>query len=655
MRRIYILVMLLISAHCMQSTAQHQFYNRRMVSEELFAREGDADLYWKALLLAAANKHDEARALVAAIKTGTVDTIPADPKSGSVDAFFDMLLLAFISRDPQMLTTMGLFEQIGVRSHNAYLNDVRPQSFLQNLEALKIARTELNKFSLADCSPEQKMSYKVFSWTLNHLIEGEQFLFHEYRVNQMLGILIDLSQLFTLLHPLTCEEDADTYIQRLERVPVQLDQTIELLEYQKKIGIVLPAFGIEKVLRNIVKFTESDARENAWYVHFAQNIDQCGVDHKEKYLQRVYDVMTHRVYPAYTKLQTYYEKLLEEYAGINNGVWALPDGDAYYAYMLRRHTTTNLSADEIHEIGLHEVIRIQQEMRRIFVSLGMNDAEKMVGELMTSLAQEDRFYFPQTEQGKQQCMAEFNAIIERSRVTLKKLFDIIPSTPVTLYAVPKHEEDGIAVPYYLKPNVDGSRPGAFYVNLRDMRAIPMYGMESVTIHESEPGHHFQLALQQEMDIPILRKLREDTAYVEGWALYTERLAYEQDFYSTPYHQLGHLQWDLMRAVRLVVDTGIHYKRWTKQRAIEYMVKTVGMNPKLLESEVERYFVMPGQACSYKIGQLKILELRERTKKMRGDTFDIRDFHNVVLKVAAAPLMVLEEAVDEYIKSGVLNR
>jgi uncharacterized protein (DUF885 family) len=287
-------------------------------------------------------------------------------------------------------------------------------------------------------------------------------------------------------------------------------------------------------------------------------------------------------------------------------------------------------------------------MRKLLASEGLDDPKKEVGSIMQDLKKNPQFYYPNTDAGRAECLADFERILERSRKELAPLFGIKPSMGVTIQRVPVHEEAGSAGAYYCQPSIDGSRPGLFFANLRDMSEMPKYSMETLTIHEAEPGHHFQLALQNSMNIPVLRKLGPYNAFYEGWALYTEKLAYENNFYSSSFSQLGHLKDELMRAARLVIDTGLHHKRWTREQAIDYMEATTGMHRNAVTSEIDRYLVMPGQACSYKIGQLKILELRQRAKDMLGERFDIREFHDVILSLAAAPLAVLATVIDAYI-------
>ncbi len=624
-------------------------YRRAADSGKLFADKHNADLYWRALTEIAKNNRQEALKIVAAIKSDS----PYEGKEidfNDIDAFFDELFLVFVARDPQGLSNTSLFEAIGIRDHNAYLNDVSAQIRIQNFNERKLCVKLLERYAGNNLTYDQKVTYNIFSWMLNHLARGESFLFHDYVVNQMFGVLADLGGLFTRDHKLEIRQDVENYLARLAKIPTQLQQTIELMEYQQTLGIVPPAFTLERVMQSMSKTISADVTQSYFYQTLAKALNSMDLPwrDKKKYVLQAQKILQTNVLPAFQQLQDYCAELHE--VAENNGVWALPDGDAYYAYMLEHHTTTNLSADEIHEIGLLEVQKITNEMRSILELVGIVDDAKEVGQMMYELQKRPEFYYPQTEEGRAQCLADFRKIVERAQKELYPLFDILPPTPVTIQAVPQHEEDGVAGAYYCGPSLDGSRPGMFYVNLRSLNEIPLFGMETLAIHEAEPGHHFQIAIQQAADMPVLRKLGEGyNAYIEGWALYTEKLAYEHKFYSSQYAQLGHLQDELMRAVRLVVDTGIHKKRWSREQAIEYMERITGMEHPSVVTEVERYFVLPGQACSYKIGQLKFLELREKAKKILGTKFDIRDFHNAVLKLGMAPLTILEEVVDGYIK------
>jgi len=507
----------------------------------------------------------------------------------------------------------------------------------------------MKKYRLKDISETDLISYKSALWTLSLFSEAKDFLFHPYPITQMFGVVQDLTLLFTLYHKLEIAEDVNNYLSRLNAIPKQISQVVETLKYQREKKIIPPRFAIEKSIQMITKFIDEKPENNIFYRHLEEKLANIEMAKKEDVLAKVKLSLQKKVYPAYRTLQEYLETMLPT-AKNNFGVWALPRGEEYYAHCLAFHTTTNLSADEIHELGLQEVKKIEAEIRALLKKDGLNSEEKGVGEIIQEISKNKAFYYPNTAQGKQQCLDRFETILTRCRKELWPLFNIKPEAAVVVKPVPEHEQDGAPGAYYCSPSIDGSRAGAFYVNLSDMNDMAKYQMETLAVHEAEPGHHFQIAIENESSLPLLRKIATGyTAYIEGWALYTEKLAYEQNFYSTIYDQIGHLQYDLLRAARLVIDTGIHQKRWSREKAIEYMEKVTGMSNGDVVAEIERYFVLPGQACAYKIGQLKILELRERAKAELGEGFDIRDFHDIVLKTGSAPLSILEEAVDGYIE------
>jgi uncharacterized protein (DUF885 family) len=318
--------------------------------------------------------------------------------------------------------------------------------------------------------------------------------------------------------------------------------------------------------------------------------------------------------------------------------------------MLKQNTTTDLEPEQVHQIGLAEVDRIKGEMFAILQDEGYDVEGKTLGEIIQALNKEERFLFPNDDDGRAMVIEEYNRILAEINANLDDAFDIRPKAGLEVKRVPEFKEEGSPGAYYNQPAMDGSRGGVFYANLRNVHESVKFGMKTLAYHEGIPGHHFQIAIQSELEgVPVFRTLGIFTAYVEGWALYSEQLAWELGFYENdPFGNLGRLQAEMFRAVRLVVDTGIHYKKWTREEAIDYMVANTGMTTTEVTTEIERYIVMPGQACAYKIGMLKILELREKAKLALGENFDLREFHNVVLKNGAVPLDILEELVDEYI-------
>lgn len=611
--------------------------------------------YWQALLLVARKDRQQAMQLIQDAQEA-VDQQNIWPwqveRPENIDDFFDRILIDSIKGSPQTLTYLGLLESLSVHQHNQYLDDLSLDALKQKIADAKNNLAILQTYDLQELTKEQQITYKIVKWALEHEVAGEQYLLHGYIIHQMDGVLVLHTLLFTQLNPLQTLQDAQNYVIRLTKVPQQVDQVIECLLQQKAEGIILPRFMVEKIVAMLERGLPLNLDAHAFYLHVANNLqlnlEACD---KAQVLQDLKQALELQVYPAYRKLLEYFNSQLPQ-LNSDHGVEVHPDGRNYYAYMLQRHTTTDFSAEEIHALGLREVEQILTEMRHILSLENLNDASQTVGDLVQKhLATNQAFFYPATAEGREQCIADYQAIIDRSRQELGALFGLKPAAAVNVKRVPEHEEEGSAGAYYCPPNLDGSRPGTFFVNLRDMAENPKYGMETLAIHEAEPGHHFQFAVQFESNLPLLRRadgLASYTAYVEGWALYAEKLAYEHGFYSSSFAKLGHLQDELLRAVRLVVDTGIHHLGWTRQEAIDYMQAVTGYHRASVVTEIERYFVLPGQACAYKIGQLKILQLRDKARTALGDRFKLSDFHDVVLGLATAPLAVLEEVVDHYI-------
>lgn len=611
--------------------------------------------YMDAFVQIAKGEKDRALQIASALNGGenSLEYLPAwkESKPNSIDDFFDTLLVSMVAHDPEMLTELGLLESIGLHDHNAHLTEISIERLQRSLADARHNLNLLQKYEYHTLTESQKLSYDIFSRMLRHAIDGEKFLLHDYKVNQMWGVLINLTSLLTQYHQIGTTKDVENYVQRLYQIPEKLRQTKAFLILQENQGIKAPRFALERVIASIQEILPEVVEDTIFYKYVKTAIERSHIGQPFELLQSVSQALRTAVYPSYTEFKEYLVQQCAAHAG-DHGVWALPNGDEYYQYLLNEHTTTTLTPEEIHRLGLQEVESIHLEMRRLFEQEGLNDTRKSIGELMQQLALNQDFYYPDTSEGRQECLNDYAAILERSRKKLGPLFHTKPHVGVRIERVPEHEEDGRAAAYYHQPSMDGSRPGIFFANLRDMNQVPKYGMETLTVHEAEPGHHFQVGLQYEMSMPMARKLGFNTAYIEGWALYAEKLAYEYGFYSSAYSKLGHLQDELLRAARLVIDTGIHYKRWTREQAIEYMKAVTGYEYNSVVTEVERYFVLPGQACAYKIGQLKILALRAHARKCLGERFDIREFHDAILKVGTVPLTILESVVEDYIQRNL---
>jgi uncharacterized protein (DUF885 family) len=443
--------------------------------------------------------------------------------------------------------------------------------------------------------------------------------------------------------------DAEHYVSRLSQVGRKFGQVLDGLRHRESLGILPPQFVVSKVLEEMRAFVATPVEEGILMVALLNKMEEAGLPAQEQ--QRIAlearEEIENTVYPAYGELIAYFEQL-DDKVSENNGVWALPDGDELYRLAIRLFTTTDYTPDYLHAFGLAEVERIQAEILDILDGEGWDVSEGFYAAI-SDMAEDPRFYYSDSDEGREQILADYRAILDEVSMGLEPYFDVMPQAGLEVDRIPEFKEKTSPGAYYEIPAMDGSRPGVFYANLHDIKATPRYGMRTLAYHEGIPGHHFQLAIQQQQeDLPFFRRLIPAIAYSEGWALYAEQLAWELGFQDDPYDNIGRLQGELFRAVRLVVDTGIHHKRWNREQAIEYMLRNTGYAESDVVAEIERYFVMPAQALAYKVGMTKILELRDLARAELGDAFDIREFHNVVLTNGSVPLDILEDLVQSYI-------
>jgi uncharacterized protein (DUF885 family) len=461
-----------------------------------------------------------------------------------------------------------------------------------------------------------------------------------------------LTTLLTEYHQIKTLQGARDYIQRLLHYNDAVSQLLERLALQEQKGIIPPLCIIETFQQDLNDFTRVPYLENILFTSFKNrvyNVKALKAESKEKLCQEVLHALANVVYPAYERMIAYVA-VLKEKADERAGVWKLPNGADYYEYCLVHHTTTTMTPEEIHVLGLQEVRRIQEEITQLLKSLGIsgsNDFSDVIADYikMTGNLNDERFYYPPTEQGRQQTLRDYQAIIDTMNSRLSDIFSLIPRVSVRVERVPEFKEATIGT-FYQPPKLNGSSDGIFYANLSYQHAKP--SMKALAYHEAVPGHHFQIALEQESpDSRLFKALFFFTGYAEGWALYAEKLAKEYGYYNDIYSLLGYLRSELFRAVRLVVDTGIHHKKWTREQTYQYMLDNLGW---AWYPEIDRYVVWPGQACAYKVGELKILELRERARTALGDRFDIKDFHSVILRHGSVPLGILEQLVDGYVKT-----
>ncbi|HEX6928222.1 MAG TPA: DUF885 domain-containing protein [Gammaproteobacteria bacterium] len=569
-------------------------------------------------------------------------------KPFNIDHFYDRIFVEIALENPEILTSMRMLPS-WADWYNDDFGNASPAQDRAMMQLTAEALDMLRSYDFESQTADQQLSTRILDWFLDNGVRGEQFMYYNYPVNQLFGAQSNLPDFMAEQHQIHRVEEAEDYLVRLGKFDTVFSQLDESLRLREEIGVIPPTFVVDRVLVETKNFAGTPATENILYTSFAEKLDalkDLPDEERVRMLAEAEATISTVVYPAYQGLIDYLEYLKPKTTS-DDGVWKLPDGDAFYRYQLRTHTTTDLDPQEVHAIGLREVENLQAEMDMILRAEGY--AEGTVGERMLVLAKEPRFLYPDTDEGRAAILADYQAIIDEISAGLDGAFDLRPKAEVAVERIPEFKEKTAPGAYYNGPPRDGSKPGIFYANLRSVEEIPKYGMRTLAYHEAVPGHHFQVALQGEMQgQPIFRTFPLFTAYTEGWGLYAEQVAAELGFQEDPYDRLGYLQGALFRAVRLVVDTGIHAKRWTREEAIAYMTANTGMPESDVVAEIERYIVMPGQACAYMIGKLKILELREHAQRELGEKFDLVDFHRAVLENGAVPLSILEELVDQYI-------
>jgi uncharacterized protein (DUF885 family) len=585
----------------------------------------------------------------ASAKTYTTDQIAAESKRAN--EFFDKCWDDFVAHHPQTAARLGL------KSNYNKWDDISDAQAVADLAAeLSNVATLKSYYDFDGLDPQTQLSYQLFEREAERDAEGFRFRFDNYPVSQMYGTHSEVPTFLINIHKIDNVKDAEAYIARINGVPKLFDQLIINLELRADRGVIAPRFVFPLVLdacRKVIQGQpfESSGANSPLLEDFSTKLgalkdadsltrDQLVADARKALLESFK--------PAYEKLIAYLQEL-EKRATDDAGVWKFRDGAAFYEYSLRRTTTTDLTADQIHQLGLKEVARIQDEMRKIKEKVGFKDDLPAFFKFMR---EDQQFYLPDTDEGRAKYLARAVEIVDAMKKRLDELFVTKPKANIVVKAVEKFREKSAGKAFYQQPAPDGSRPGMFYVNLREMHNNPTYELESLAHHEGIPGHHMQIAIAQELkDIPKFRKFGlRYTAYTEGWGLYSELTPKEIGFYQDPYSDFGRLSLELWRAGRLVTDTGIHSKRWTRDQAIKYLIDNTPNAESDCVDSINRYIVVPSQATAYKIGMLKILELRDKAKSQLGSKFDIRQFHEVVLTNGAVPLDVLEQLVDRWIKS-----
>ncbi len=572
-----------------------------------------------------------------------VCALPLPAPQITIDDFFRTFTDDWVRHDPNLATSARYFAG---EEQDRLERQLRPETQAWKRDRIRRARqglAELRKFDRTRMTDTQRVSADLMQWQLDTVVREEPFLDFTFPLEQFNGVNVGLIETLTVRHPLLSEKDASSYLAVLAQVSTRMEEAIAEAQRIAAKGMFPPRFIIDATLTQLKQFIAPPPAQNPFVTTFDQKmtaVKAVSDARREELRAEAERIVTAQVYPAWRKAIALLEPLRDR-ATDDAGIWRFKGGAEDYAYALRRYTTTNWTAEQIHQIGLQQVDRIETQMDAIFRRLGRTQGtlKERIAKLSQDLA------YPRTEDGRKLIMADVEQILRDAQKRSESLFDRVPKSPVNAQPFPRFREASAAANYN-SPAPDGSRAGIFQIPLRPER-MTKYGLRSLVYHETVPGHHFQIALQVEnKDLPRFRQIGAFggiSALVEGWGLYAERLAAESDWYKDdPEGLLGQLDSELFRARRLVVDTGLHSKHWTRQQAIDYGIEA---------SEVERYSIWPGQACSYMIGELKILELRDKAKKALGDKFSFYQFHNAVLGTGTVPLEILERQVDAYIRAA----
>lgn len=575
--------------------------------------------------------------------------------ASSADAGLAELLDAFMKEDlrasPEKATELGL--DVGaLASLRLQLNDRSVDRRATTLRRLSDQLSRLEAFRPETLSAESNVHCQTLMDILGNraalasrFAYGEPGIGNPYRVCQMFGAYVAIPDLLASKHPLNDVADVDAYVARIDAFARVLDDETQSVREDAGRGVVPPDFVLDRTLTQLRALRATPLNEAVIVSSLERRTAALQVEDRIRSAERLY---TGRVLPALDRQIALLAELRKR-ASHEAGAWRLPDGDAYYAACLRASTTTTRSADDLHRTGVNLVRELTNDLDVALSRQGLKSGS--VAQRVQAIYVDPKFHYPNTDEGKAQLLEQARRLLAAIDEKLPLAFARRLQTPAEVRPVPKYLEEGSPAAFYHDPSLDGSRPGVYFVNLRDTGEMPTWYLPTVSFHEVTPGHHLQQVIAQEGSLPLIRKVLWSQAYGEGWALYSEQIADELGMYEgDPWGRIGYLWAALLRACRLVVDTGLHAKRWSREQAIEWMAGSSGAGESMIATEVERYCIQPGQACSYMIGKLMWVELRERAKKQLGARFDVREFHDAGLRHGAVPLTVLERIVTDYAAS-----
>ena len=534
--------------------------------------------------------------------------------------------------------------RLGDNRFNDKLNDASYEKIIQRQKKTRELLEKIKDIDRSALSVDDQLNYDLFLNDLIHGIEGFEFLSYLMPISQMGGLQISFAGISNYM-PFRSINDHDNYIARMRAFPKKVEQTIGLMKRGLEAGWVPPRIVLDAVPEQIKTQFDDPVEDSPLFKPFTDLDESMTSEEKTRLSKELKIVLQEEVFPAYRSLHSFFVEDYLPNCRESIACMDFPRGGDYYQYLIKGYTTTDLTAQEIHDIGIKEVGRIKLEMKEVIAN---SEFEGSFDEFLTFLRTDPQFYF-ETED---ELLDAYRAICKRADAQLPRFFGRLPRLTYGVKAIPDYQAPASPTAYYYSGSQKAGRPGYFMANTFRLDTRPKYEMEALSIHEAVPGHHLQISLAQELeDIPLFRRYGGYTAFVEGWGLYSEKLAEEMGFYDDPYSKFGQLTYEMWRACRLVVDTGMHALGWTRKEAIDYMSENTAKTGNDIEVEIDRYIAWPGQALAYKIGELRILELRKRAEEDLGDNFNIRDFHDVVLGDGAVPLDVLERHVDQYINSN----
>jgi len=612
------------------------------------------------LILAACSEQESSQQSLAE----TANTDAAEIQSGAVDEvatetarlndWFDEQYAEQLDFSPQTKT------RLGDKSDYDSLDDYSIAGFDKQLEWRRQSVAAMRAdFDYELLNEDGKLSYDMWSYSLDRAEAGVRFRQHGYIFGRG-GPHASLPNFLINYHRVDDASDIEAYLSRLGELDRVFAELLERARAASEAGIRQPAFAYDFAMTEIdrvtsgVPFNTNDSSPNSpiWTdiqgkIEALLENDLVSAEQAQDYIAQAQEILAGEVMSSYQEILAWLEQDKAFASEMSQGVWALPEGENYYNYRLAQMTTLELTADEIHEIGLAEVERLHLAMEEIKDAV---DFEGSLQEFFVFMREEDRFYFPNTDEGRQDYLDLNNQYLDSITLKLADYFGRLPKAQLEVRRVEAFREQAGAAQHYASGTPDGSRPGVFYSHMSDMSTLPIFQLEDVAYHEGNPGHHMQISIQQELTgVPRFRTQYRTTAYTEGWGLYAEWLAKEMGAFEEPYSDFGRLSGELWRAIRLVVDTGIHAKQWGEERAVQYFIDNSAQAEGAIRSEIQRYITGPGQATAYKIGMMKFQELRRNSESALGANFDIRAFHDVVLGAGALPMPLLESRVDRWIE------